>query len=86
MPNEAQEFFQELLYGEGAFLGLILILSIVILVTYKYKNAGILFIPICIFMGIQYLGNISASSNFMWCAIIMFLAVPFLLFRMVDKG
>lgn len=86
MPNEAQEFFQELLYGEGAFLGLILILTIVILVTYKYKNAGIIFIPITLMMGLQYLANISTSSDFMWCAIIMFLAVPFLLLRMVDKA
>jgi len=86
MPNEAQEFFQELLYGEGAFLGLILILTILILVNYKYKNSAILFIPIAIMMGIQYLNNISTSSNFMWCAIIMFLAVPFLLYRMVEKG
>jgi len=86
MANEAQEFFQELLYGEGAFLGLILILTILILVNYKYKNSGILFIPIAIMMGIQYLNNISTSSNFMWCAIIMFLAVPFLLYRMVEKG
>jgi len=71
--NEAQEFFQELMFGSGAWLGLILILGLMILITYKVKEAGFAFLLISIFLGIEYFNNVSASSNFFWSGIIMFL-------------
>jgi len=73
MVGEAQEFFQELLFGSGAWIGLILIIAIMLLVSAKTKMGGIFMCIICIFLGLEYFSNVATSSNFMWSAIIMFI-------------
>lgn len=75
---EAQEFFTELMFGSGAWLGLLLIVAIMVLVTAKTKIGGLPMLIIGIFMGIEYFNNVSVSSNFFWSAIIMFLISPLL--------
>ena len=76
--SEVTEFFTELMFGEGKWIGLILILSIIILVSAKNKYASILFLPIMIFLGIEYANNVSASSDFYWSVIICFITSVFL--------
>jgi len=76
--NEAQEFFQELLFGSGAWLGLILIIAIMVLASAKTKIGGIPMLIIGIFVGIMYFDNVDASTNFFWSGIIMFIISPIL--------
>jgi len=85
MAGEFQELFNELLYGSGAWIGFLIILSIILLVSVSVKHSGIIFIPICIFIGIFYLDNVAVNSNFMWSAIIMFLLPFFLFFRLMKE-
>ena len=71
--SEAAEIFRQLLFGEGAWLGLILILSLVFLVGMKNKYLNLLFIPVLGFLGIHYLANVPVSVNFMWSGILAFI-------------
>jgi len=73
MAGEFAEFFNELLFGTGAYLGAILICAIVLLVTYKVRYSGALFMPITIFLGIQYLNTVPQNSNLIWVGILMFI-------------
>lgn len=73
MAGEALEFFNELMFGSGAWLGLILIVTIMLLVSAKTKMGGIFMCIISIFLGLEYFSNVATSSNFMWSAIIMFI-------------
>lgn len=83
--SEAEQLFTELLFGSGAWIGFLLVISIVFLMTWKIKESGIIFIPFTIFMGISYLQNVSASSNFMWGSILMFITSVFLVYRLAKK-
>lgn len=78
MPTFA-EFFNELLFGSGAWLGFLLIITIVLLLSLKVKYSSIILIPTTIMIGILYLENVAVNSNFMWATIIMFLLTPFML-------
>lgn len=85
MAGEFTEFFNELLFGTGAWLGLILIVAIIALVTAKEKLTGGIFLPIAIFIGIEYFMNVPSNSNFMWAGIIMFVMAIYCL-AMLIKG
>lgn len=71
--NEAQEFFQELIFGSGGWLGLILIVILLAGITYKVKEAGYVGFLIAVFMALEYFENVNPSSNFYWSGVIMFL-------------
>ena len=77
--SEIVEFFNELMFGSGAWFGLILIVSIALLVSYKAKYSSLIFIMILVFMGLNYWeemgGKISVTSNFMWAIIIDFIGI-----------
>lgn len=79
MVGEFAEFFQELLYGEGAIFGFILIITICVLVTYRVKYASFIFYPVLGLLGILYLTNLSAGSNFMWFAFLSWAIIPLLI-------
>lgn len=81
---EASELFTELLFGSGSWIGLLLILSIIFVVSFIDKRSSIIFIPLSIFMGFMYLENVSANSYFMWSAILMFITTIFLVIRVVE--
>lgn len=89
--SEIIEFFNELMFGSGAWIGLILILSIAFLVSYNAKYSSLVFIVILIFMGLNYWdevgGKISLTSTFVWSIIIDFIGVIILgLILMKDVG
>jgi len=67
------EVFTELFFGQGAWLGLILFMTMTLGLVSKIKYSSIIMIPFTIFLGIFYLDNIASNSIFMWCAVLMFL-------------
>ena len=81
MSNDVAIAFQELFYGEGIWLGILLILAIVTGLTMKNRYATVLCLPVTIFMGINYLQN--GTGNQLWGAIIMFCATIFLVVQLM---
>lgn len=79
MSGEFIEFFEELLFGSGAWLGLILIIGVTFAIAYKAKYTSMLFMLILIFMGFNYLdeigANISLDNSFCWAFIIDLMGV-----------
>lgn len=73
--------FQELFFGAGAWLGLLLLLAIIIALSLATKYAGLLMLPVCIFIAIEYLGY----PALMWNALIMFIGAVFILINLI-KG
>jgi len=72
MLEEWNDLFNALLFGQGAWLGLIIILVICIVAIGAWKYSACLFIPVAIFLGIAYL-----SYDLGWHALIMFFASCF---------
>ena len=84
MAGEFVEFFEELMFGSGAWFGIIIILGLAFLISYNCKYSSMCFILILIFMGFNYLGeiggNISASNSFAWAFFIDMMGVVILAF------
>ena len=74
------EAFESLFFGSGSWLGLMLLLILALTMLLKWRPSGVLFMPIMIFLGIDYLTN-----NLGWEALIMFFSSIFILLYMV-KG
>jgi len=74
--------FTELFYGAGSWLGLLILLSIIVALTMKAKYAGVLMLPVTIFLGINY---ITYDTPLLWNGIIMFFASLFILINLT-KG
>lgn len=79
MAGEFIEFFTELMFGSGAWVGLMLILGFSFIVAIKVRITSILWILILVLLSFEYWGQmgaeISISSNFMWSTIIVYVAV-----------
>ncbi len=84
MSGEFQEFFNELLFGTGAWLGLIIIVAIIVIVTMREKLSSAIFLPICIFLGIQYFNSVPSNSNLVWGAILMFIMAVYCIGVLID--
>jgi len=87
MSGEFGELFEELLFGVesgGIIVGLGLILSIAFLVTWKVKYAGVLWILLLLFLGIEYAERISGSSRYMWSVVICFVSSLFCVYQVVE--
>jgi hypothetical protein len=69
-----QSLLYELFYGSGFWFTLIIMLAVILIVSTWNPYGGILFLPITIFLGIDYMKNIPGSSNFIWGAIVMMFA------------
>lgn len=83
--SAASDIFYELLFGSGAWIGLILILSIAFLVGARNKYVNLLFIPILAFFGLLYLDNVAASANFMWSAVFCFIGSGLLVIQFAKQ-
>ncbi len=77
MSAEIAVAFQELFYGSGAWLGILLLLSIIIGLSLKEKYAAVMMLPVCIFLGIDYITN-----DLLWNALIMFFSSIFIVFNL----
>ena len=76
------EIFNELLFGSGAWLGLMLILGFMFLIAYKAKYTSVLFLLILLFLNFEYWDQIGyaidVTSNFMWSIVISYIAMLFM--------
>lgn len=81
--SSISQVFTELFYGSGAWLGILLLLTIIISLSAKIKYAGVLTLPIVVFLGIDYITN-----DLLWNAVIMFFASIFIVISLVkhDDG
>jgi len=77
----ASGVFTELFYGAGSWLGLLIILAIVIVLSLQTRYAGLLMLPVCVFLGITYLGY----PALMWNAVIVFFAAIFIMVNLVKS-
>lgn len=83
MSSDIALAFTELFVGSGAWLGLLLFMAIVVTLSLKEKYVGVLMIPVCIFLGINYL----SYPSLMWHAIIMFFTAVFIMIKLAtSKG
>ena len=57
-----EELFTELLFGGGAWFGLLLIIAVCLLVAYQIKHSGIFFTLFLVFLGYQYLTKITNAD------------------------
>jgi hypothetical protein len=80
------QWFHEFFYGSAKWLTLIVTLAIVIAVSTVFPYGGILFLPITIFLGIDYFNNIPSSSDFMWGALMMLFASIYVLMMAIRKA
>lgn len=69
------DLFNVLFYGSGAWLGLLLMLLLIFGLIIKYPKAGLLMLPVTVFLGINYLNN-----DLGWHGLIMFLTSTFIMF------
>ena len=58
------DLFTALLFGSGAWFGLLLIIAVCILVAYTVKYSGVFFTLFLIFLGYEYLTRIT-NANYM---------------------
>jgi hypothetical protein len=80
MAGEFVEFFNELLFGSGSWLGLIIICILMLVLASMNKYAGIIAMPIGIFLSIEY-----ATRGLGWHAVLSMLAAIFCLYLGVEK-
>jgi hypothetical protein len=66
LAGEFQEFFQEVLFGSGSWIGLILIISLLLIIATINRYSSIIVLPISILLSIQYMQN-----NLGWHAILI---------------
>lgn len=72
--------FQALFYGDGAWFGILLLLSMCIGLALKWKYTGVLTIPIMIFIGLDYV-----NRDMAWQATIMFFGAVFVVLYLIKE-
>jgi hypothetical protein len=78
--SEIATAFNELFYGSGMWLGLLLLISIIIVISLKTKYAGIIMFPATVFLAINYF-----TELFLWGGVLMLLTGTFVILTMI-KG
>lgn len=72
--DTVNEAFQSLFFGEGAYLGFLVYFMIQLAIMMKYKYAGVILVPINIFIALEYISQDMgwlALGTFFLCAFIM---------------
>jgi hypothetical protein len=80
------EIFDELLFGSGFWIGLIFIISICIIISYRFKYSGVIFEVILFFMALEYYDNLAVDSNKMWGLILCFVTMIFIVAKMISDA
>ena len=80
--TEIYPLFEELLFGEGFWLGLLIMVGLGLYVAARVKYSGLVFVIIYIFLGLEYYNKLSGSSNSMWGFIICIVAMLFAVFQL----
>jgi hypothetical protein len=79
MAGEFIEFFTELMFGSGSWIGLIIIVAILLVITGINKYGGIIAMPIAILVGIEY-----GKYNLGWHAVILIIEGIFTLYLGIE--
>ena len=74
MSAEISVVFEELFYGSGAWLGLLLLLAIITGLMARSKEISVLMIPVTLFLAIDYFGR----EMLIWNGIIMLCTTVFI--------
>lgn len=86
MMSSIEQTFYELFYGSGIWLGILLLLAIVTGLSMRFKYAGLLCLPVTIFIGIDYITNSGGNQNLLWASIIMFFTSIFLVINLMRES
>lgn len=80
------DLFQELFFGiYGGWLGAIILMALILVVSYKVKYAGLVFIPSSLLIGMWYLDYVNVNSNLVFNAILFFILPILLIFMLYDQ-
>lgn len=79
------ELFQELAYGSGAWIGLLIVVGLALLITVSVKYGSLPMVFILIFYGIYVLQNATDPSNVLFVVPICWISAPLLLFIEVKR-
>ena len=74
------QVFQALFYGDGSWLGVLLLLSIIVGLLLRWKYMGALLLPITIFLALDYLNH-----SLGWQSLIMFLTSTFIILYLINE-
>lgn len=77
--SEVEQAFEELFFGNGMILGLLLYLTVVGLSALKVKYLGVLYAPLSFVLVLEYLDRATNTNNCFWGAILVCLSIPFLI-------
>ena len=80
------QIFESLLTGDGAFIGFIIIASIMVLVTIRARIMAIPFIVCSAMISVYCLNNIAVDSMYMWVMILYALNIFILIVTAALKG
>lgn len=75
------DVFTELFTGTGSWLGLLLLLTFIIGITFAWKYGGLLMLPVSIFLGMYYFDNALG-----WHGLIMILSAIFTLASVINTA
>jgi len=79
--TEMETFWQQLIYGSGAFLFVAIFLSILFLVSYKVKYFSLISIGLVVYQAINYM-NQSDITNLSFPIIILWISTFFFGFKL----
>jgi hypothetical protein len=75
MSSLVDDLFTNILYGAASWFGILIFLSLIIGLLFKWKESIVLLLPVSVLIGLNYMTN-----GLGWHALIMFLTAIFLLF------
>lgn len=74
--------FEQIFFGSGVWFGLLIYLAVIGLTSLKCKYLGILYIPVSLLLASEYIDRATNENKLFWCAIIMLISIPFLVFNL----
>jgi uncharacterized membrane protein SirB2 len=84
--SSIDDVFNTLLFGSGSWIGLLIIVVFIIVLSGATKIVGkVISVPICTFLGIEYLSKTNETPHLAWHSLIMFLMVIFIVYSLLDE-
>ena len=86
--TEIEELFQALFFNEqGAWIGFLIVMATMLLVTNRVKLAAIPCCVVSVFLGVMMIaeGALATDSNLWWIMVMYFMLPFFLLLMFADK-
>lgn len=81
--SDVTELFSELMYGGGAWIAVILILSIMVLGAWRNRVLCIFMIPVSLMLSVAYFHNVTPDNDLMWAGVLFLVLPMFLALRAV---